>query len=111
MDPYRKSVLAAIVFLLAPLVNVPAMGQSGNAGFAAMRAETGCDSKYSDEKKADLFEAKPPRTFSYDVRVKLSDPKSAYDLQKDQRVTLRFTVRSAGGCVLPYGGDQGVLVP
>jgi hypothetical protein len=135
MDPYRKSVLAAIVFLLAPLVNVPAMGQSGNAGFAAMRAETGCDSKYSDEKKADLFEAKykdkqitvtgvissvsggevlirvPPRTFSYDVRVTLSDPKSAYDLQKDQRVTLRFTVRSAGGCVLPYGGDQGVLVP
>jgi hypothetical protein len=135
MDPYRKSVLAAIVFLLAPLVTVPAMGQPGNAGFTAMRAETGCNSKYSDEKKADLFEAKykdkhmmvtgvissvsggevlirvPPRTFSYDVRVTLTDPKSAYDLQKDQRVTLRFTVRSAGGCVLPYGGDQGVLVP
>ena len=45
MEPYRKSVLAAIVFLLAPLVTVPAMGQSGNAGFTAMRAETGCDSK------------------------------------------------------------------
>jgi hypothetical protein len=135
MDPYRKSVLAAIVFLLAPLVTVSAMGQPGNAGFTAMRAETGCGSKYSDEKKADLFEAKykdkqmmvtgvissvsggevlirvPPRTFSYDVRVTLSDPKSAYDLQKDQRVTVRFTVRRAGGCVLPYGGDQGVLVP
>ena len=53
----------------------------------------------------------PPRTFSYDVRVTLSDPKSAYDLQKDQRVTVRFTVRKAGGCILPYAGDQGVLVP
>jgi len=135
MDPYRKSVLAAIVFLLAPLVTVPAMGQPGNAGFTAMRAETGCDSKYSEEKKADLFEAKykdkqmmvtgvissvsggevlirvPPRTFSYDVRVTLSDPKSGYDLQKDQRVIVRFTVRRAGGCVLPYEGDQGVIVP
>ena len=51
MDPYRKSVLAAIVFLLAPLVTVPAIGQSANAGFTAMRAETGCDSKYSEEKR------------------------------------------------------------
>ena len=44
MDPYRKSVLAAIVFLLAPLVTVPAMGQPGNAGFTAiLNSRTKCN--------------------------------------------------------------------
>ena len=118
-----------------PAPSAPAMAQSDTGGFTAMLGETGCDSKYSDEKKADIFEAKYkgkqmtvsgtiskvsggevlirvlPSTLSYDVGVTLSDPKSAYDLQIDRRVTVRFIVRRAGGCVLPYSGDQGVLVP
>ena len=135
MDPYKKPVFAGVVFLLAPLLTVPAMGQSDSVGFIAMLGETGCASKYSDEKKADIFEAKYKdkqmtvngviskvsagevlikvlrSTLTYDVGVTLTDPKSAYDLQKDQRITVRFTVRSAGGCILPFSGDQGVLMP
>ncbi len=132
MDPYKKSVLAGVVFLFA-VGTVPATGQSDS--FTAMLGETGCDSKYSEDKKADIFESKYkdkqmtvngavskasggevlikvlPTTLTYDVRVTLNDPKSAYDLQKDQRVSVRFTVRRAGGCILPYSGDQGVLLP
>lgn len=135
MKPYRTTVLAAVLLVLAPSVTLPAMAQQGGLGFATMLAETGCESKYSDEKKADVFEAKYKNkemtvsgeiadvsrgeikikilrsTITYDLSVTLSDPKSTYDLEKHQRVTLRFTVRRAGGCILPYSGDQGLLTP
>jgi hypothetical protein len=48
----------------------------------------------------------PPRTFSHDVRVTLSDPKSAYDLQKDQRVTVRFTCGEPVVAFCPMGGPR-----
>jgi hypothetical protein len=103
--------------------------------FQEMIADTGCNSKFSDEKKDDLFKSKYenkdmvvageiaeldrgkvdlkvlPSTFTFDLDVKLKDPKSTYDLQKHQTVTVRFIVRTAGGCILPYSGDHGVLVP
>jgi uncharacterized protein len=112
-----------------------ATGQSDGIGFAAVIAETGCQSRYSDEKKTDLFEAKYKdkemivtgqvakvgggdvlikvlrSTITYDLGVTLSDPKSAYDLEKGRLVTVKFIMRSAGGCLLPYTGDHGVLLP
>jgi hypothetical protein len=144
MKTYTKSVLAGVVFLLAPVITViPAAGQAGGTGFAALVAETGCQSKYSDEKKADIFDAKYkadifdakykdkemtvtgevatvgkgdltikilPTTLTFDLKVKLSDAKATYDLEKGQHVTVSFVMRSAGGCFLSYSGDQGVIV-
>jgi hypothetical protein len=49
-------------------------------------------------------------TFTSDVRIDLVDPRAAYDLEKGQRVTVRFFVRRAGGCILDFTGDQGVIV-
>jgi hypothetical protein len=105
------------------------------SNFKEMIAATGCKSKFSDEKKDDIFKSKYenkdmvvdgeiaevdrgeldikvlPSTLTFDLDVTLKDPKSTYDLQKGQSVTVRFIVRSAGGCILPYSGDEGVLVP
>jgi hypothetical protein len=113
----------------------PAAAQSAkpNAAFLQMIAETGCESKYSDDKKADLFEKRwhgTPMTvtgevslvssgtvslkilrttLTSDIRVKLRDSRDAYDLEKGQRVTLTFKVSDHGGCFLSYGGDSGSL--
>jgi hypothetical protein len=105
-----------------------------NYAFLKMLADTGCDSRYSDDKKADLFQASYknremtvtgeitslssgklalkvlPSTLTSDVRVVLRDPRAGYDLQKGQRVTIRFVVNIAGGCILDYSGDQGVIL-
>jgi hypothetical protein len=121
---------AAIAALIATAdAQVP-----NNYAFLKMLADTGCESRYSDDKKADLFKANYknremivtgeiksvssgkislkvlPSTLTSDVRIALRDPSVAYDLQKSQRLTVRFIVNLAGGCILDYSGDQGVIV-
>jgi hypothetical protein len=108
----------------------------GQNTYVTMEAETGCKSKYSEAKKADIFEAKYqgkqmvvtgrvaavingggqvhvkvlPETLTYDVSIDLNDAKSGYNLEKDQSVSVRFVVKDAGGCIMPYIGDQGSLL-
>jgi hypothetical protein len=129
METDTKSVLAGVLLVLLVTI-VPAAGQTG--AFAAVVAETGCGSKYSDEKKADLFAKYKdkeftvtgqvssvsdgvlrikvlPATLTFDLRVKLIDPKVGYDLEKGERVTVRFIMRNHGGCFLSFGGDEGVI--
>jgi len=105
-----------------------------NGLFLQMLAETGCDSKYSDDKEADLFRTQYKNkqmtvtgevstvrdgevsikvlrtTLTHDIQVKLADKKAAYDLEKGQRVTVSFKVTYHGGCILSYSGEDGVLV-
>jgi hypothetical protein len=112
----------------------PAAAQTApNAAFQQMLAETGCTSKYSDEKKADLYEArwkgKPMTvvgeiatlndgdvsvkvlrsTLTFDVTVKMKNRRDTYDLEKGQRVMLTFNVSYHGGCFLSYSGENGVI--
>lgn len=132
MNLCRKAVLAAVVVFAAPFA--AAKGQPGGLEFTDMNTEIGCQSKLGDKEKADLFKAKYagkemtitgevtglhvetvtikilPSTYIFDLRVKLSDPKSANVLKKGQRITVTFIVKIAGGCILPYSGDQGTLV-
>jgi hypothetical protein len=103
------------------------------ASFADMLADTGCESRFSDEKKADLFASQykdhlmtvsgsievlsngslgikvNPHTFTYDVDVKLSSAQDAYNMIKGSRVTVTFTVSKHGGCFLPFRGVNGVV--
>ena len=101
--------------------------------FQTMANDTGCQSRFSDDKKADIFATKykgreitvtgevqvlgsdriglrllRSSTMS-DVSIKLANPKEAYDLEKGQTVTIRFVPTDAGGCILPYYGDRGVI--
>ena len=88
---------------IAPVAVAPAAAQSPrNSAFAKLLADTGCTSKYSDDKKADLFcrqlpeqgndrhrRNRPlrsdelslkilPSTFIFDVTIKMCDAKATY---------------------------------
>jgi len=93
--------------------------------FPTLVAETGCDSAYSEQKKADKFApfknkavivtgeiAKVDddgdidlkmlsKTFTYDLRVTPKNRQDSYDLEKGEIVTVAFIMRRAGGCFLP----------
>jgi hypothetical protein len=129
--PYHP-VPAAITVALAQLFATEASAQS--EGFAAIEAEVGCRTRYSEEKAAHEFATKYagkemtvtgqvssvsrgtlrlkllPTTFTFDLQVELVDPKAGYDLEKGQLVTVRLVMRRAGSCYLPFEGDQGVIV-
>jgi hypothetical protein len=110
------------------------LGRGGATNFTDMVEEIGCKSKYSDEKKGDIFAAKYkdrdmivsgtietlskdsaglkilPTTRTFDATVKFEDPNAGYDLEKGQRLLVRLMVRDHGGCFLPFGGDRGVIL-
>jgi len=106
---------------------------TGHVEFHNMLADTGCDSRYSREKQADLFASRYkgqrmtvtgevasankgkvgirmlPSTLTSDITVGLRNPQATYDLNIGQRIRLSFTVSSHGGCLLPFGGSDGVI--
>jgi hypothetical protein len=124
-----KRVLMALMLVTAFV----SPAHASNDQFRQMLAQTGCDSKYNDDKKADLYsanyEGKPmsvtgsikvldgadvsvkvlPSTFTFDVTVTLADRKAAYNLEKGQRISLNFDVAGQGGCFLPFTGKHGVI--
>jgi Flp pilus assembly protein TadD len=121
--------------LQSPPPQTPAQrkGQPSNADFLNLMAATGCESKYSEQKCADLFAAQKGRqmtvtgeitgvkggrvllrvlrdTITYDIGVTLADENAAYDLEVGRTITVSFILTQHGGCVLPYGGKDGRLV-
>jgi hypothetical protein len=93
----------------------------------------GCDSKLGDQKKEDIFLSSykdhvvtwsgkvmdgsrseirvvVDALISSDFDVTLKADQSAYDLEKGQPVTVRFVPRQQAGCLLPFRGDNGVIV-
>ena len=44
-----------------------------------------------------------------DLAVDFSDDKAGYDLIKGNNITVRFVMRSAGGCFLPFSGDYATM--
>jgi hypothetical protein len=129
---YRKSLVAVIGFAASVITAEAQMPV--NAAFYQMLSDTGCKSRFSDEKKADLFATQYrgrsmtvsgeitslrngsigvkalSGTLTSDIDVKLRDVGAAYDLEKGQRITVSFTVSFHGGCFLSYSGDNGVIV-
>jgi hypothetical protein len=99
-----------------------------------LKREVGCDSKYSDEKKKDVFESKyknkwmtwggeivlvssdsvsiktVPAHFTQDLQVSFSNKSEGYSLQKGDKVNVKFVMKTAGGCILPFSGEEGSLV-
>jgi hypothetical protein len=99
--------------------------------FVSVMNDTGCDSRYSDEKKANIatqYLGQPTTvtgivtfidngkvgirvlrtTLSHDVQIYLANPKAGYNLEKDRMITVQFVLKSIGGCFWPYTGDQGI---
>mgnify|MGYP000082418379 CR=1 FL=1 len=102
------------------------------AQYAELERTVGCDSKYSDDKKDDIFKEKYEKRWmewsgevytaykekismqidgegTQDLLVFFADEKSGYDLNEGDRVTVRFVMTYAGGCFLPYTGKHAIL--
>jgi hypothetical protein len=127
---YLPALAAAVVMSITPAA-AQYKNNNANGAFLQMLAETGCESKYSDDKKADLYATKYKgkqmtvtgevtnssdgklfikvlrSTFTNDITVTLADRKSAYDVEKGQRITVQFNVSFHGGCFLSYSGENG----
>jgi len=103
------------------------------ATYAQVNADIGCKSSYSDQKKDDIFKAKYKdhwMTWSgeavllesdeaslnvdgvgtQDLRVVFADKNAGYDLAKGSRMKVRFLMKNAGGCFLPFGGREATVV-
>lgn len=103
------------------------------ATYAEVNNEVGCDSKYSDDKKEDIFSSKYKdhlMTWSgtvelvesdnvslnldnfgtQDVKIDFKDKKAGYDLIKGNKITVQFIMKYAGGCFLPFTGTDGVII-
>jgi hypothetical protein len=130
LKPYEAKTKPVVTVAPQPAV---APVRSDTYVYQTMDAMTGCNSKSSDEKKAllfkNLFEGNDitvtgeistldrgtiglkvrPGTITFDVDVKMRDPKITFDMEKGQRVNLTFKATSQGGCILPFSGSDGVL--
>lgn len=103
------------------------------ATYAQVNAEVGCKSTYSDQKKDDIFNAEYKDRWmtwsgkvvllesdqvslnvdgigTQDLQVDFADKNAGYDLAKGRQLTVRFLMKSAGGCFLPFGGRQATVV-
>jgi len=103
-----------------------------HASYAEVDRLVGCASTYSEDKKADIFNDRfLDRWMTWtgsiqlieaervslnidgkgiqDLSVRFEDKRAGYDLQKGQIITVRFLMKSAGGCFLPYSGERASL--
>jgi hypothetical protein len=103
------------------------------ASYAEVNSEVGCGSKYSDNKKEDIFKANYKNHWftwrgevslaesdeasinldgfgTQDLQVDFADSKAGYDLVKGSRITVKFLMKTAGGCFLPFSGYKAVTV-
>lgn len=102
-------------------------------GYAEVDAEVGCKSTYSDDKKSDIFRWRYRDHWMtwrgyvvrasadavdldlddkgvQDLRATFVDKTAGYDLRIGDRITIRFMMKTAGGCLLPFGGSQASIL-
>jgi TPR repeat protein/antitoxin component YwqK of YwqJK toxin-antitoxin module/RNA polymerase subunit RPABC4/transcription elongation factor Spt4 len=106
---------------------------SSNALFSELDSEVGCLSKYSDNKKEDIFNTRYKNKWmtwygeidlsessnvslnidgkgTQDLSVEFSDKNAGYNLTKGTFITVKFLMKSAGGCFLPFSGDSAIII-
>ncbi len=104
-----------------------------SADFSKVEADTGCSSKYSEEKKRSLFrEMYVNKQFTWtgkvvrsdkgnlwlnmgnaligDLIVTLLDKSQGYGLSNGDIITVQFILDSSGGCFLPFKGEYGIVL-
>ncbi|MEL0625043.1 hypothetical protein V6238_18365 [Marinomonas arenicola] len=108
--------------------------EKSSATFRQVDSEVGCSSKYSEDKKEDIFKNAyknklftwegivsksdngrvqikiKPTTIVSDIDIRLKNKKDGYELQENMIVKFNFIMESAGGCFLPYTGKNAELV-
>ena len=101
--------------------------------FSKVDDEVGCNSKYSDDKKRDIFNRRyKDHWMTWTGKVKKSDSNSVwitnpelfslqgimidfarkgagYNLIDGELITVKFVMDTSGGCIIPFGGIEGVI--
>ena len=100
-----------------------------SSSYSDTNKEVGCESKYSKDKKKQIFETKyknhwmkwkgdvalsdkgsaslnMDEVFVQDLSVDFKDNNVGFDLEEGQTIMVRFLMKSIGGCFLPFGGKQ-----
>jgi len=123
-----------ITGFVAAMISSVAYADQAAGSFSQMVGDTGCGSNHTDSKKEQIFNAnylnremtasgavsdiKGDRilikllhgTLTYDLDVTMASQDGFDDLDKGSKLTVRFTVSSQGGCILPYSGKNGTIV-
>lgn len=104
------------------------------ASYKELNSEIGCDSKYSKAKKRDIFNSRYKNHWMVwegkvvlsdadsvslncdgkgiqDLTVTLANKNAGYDLMKGNYITVKFLMKSTGGCILPFGGEKATIYP
>jgi len=104
-----------------------------NATYSDVTSKTGCESKYSDAKKSDIFDSDYKNHWLtwkgtveladassaslnldgkgiQDLKVEFSNSNAGYNLNKGSVITVKFLMKTSGGCILPYSGTDGKIM-
>jgi hypothetical protein len=123
----------AVVTLSACSGADPSTLPNSPLSYEQVESVVGCQSKFSGEKKQDIFDAQyKNKWYRWNGTVLTSNPDSVeldmngggtqelsldfdsdgagYSLMEGQEITVRFVLDSLGGCFLPYGGKHGMRV-
>ena len=103
-----------------------------SSSYAELDSEVGCDSKYSDDKKEDIFNFRYKNHWvtwvgevvlaeadnasinidgkgTQDLQVDFADKNAGYYLTKGNMIKVKFIMETAGGCILPFSGKQATI--
>ena len=126
-------ILAAYYFTGAQNYKEPQKIYSYNgASFEVTDKSVGCDSKYSDDKKRDIFNSDYKDHWmtwkgevvlasaddvslnidgkgTQDLSVDFENKNAGYNLTKGNFITVKFLMKQNGGCFLPFSGNRAVI--
>lgn len=111
----------------------PASYPISPSDYNELNQNVGCDSKYVDEKKLDIFNSNYLNHWMtwkgqvltassgdaslnldgkgiQDLHVVFAESKGGYDLLQDQVVIVKFLMKSSGGCILPFEGIEATVI-
>jgi hypothetical protein len=131
----RTTVLSIILLILCACSSEkpPTAYPVSTSTYDELNQEIGCDSKYVEDKKIDIFNSSYLNHWMtwkgqilkanseeaslnldgkgiQDLHITFADSKGGYDLLLDDVITVKFLMKSAGGCILPFEGVQAVVV-
>ena len=131
----NKVFLNAIIFLV--IVSLTSCSDKeypvNNSSYSSTDQQVGCKSKYSKGKKKEIFKTEYkdhwmtwtgkvilPDSGStsldvgggpiQDLKVKFKDSNAGFNLREGQTIRVKFLMKSAGGCFLPFSGKQAQIL-
>lgn len=101
--------------------------------YQQVNSAVGCESKFSDDKKDDIFASayknhwmtwtgevllaeadeaslNIDRVGTQDLQVDFKDSNAGYDLIIGDTITVKFLMKRIGGCFLPFSGDDAIIL-